>query len=158
MNRVELFWTEVDRSGGPDACWPWLGSVNGHGDGIRMIHGRRDYVYRWAWRFTHNQEPPPRLSRKCPTISCCNPAHWVEGSKTLSSWFSVNRRTNGRGPRGPKLLPEDAQQIRAGAAKGQQLSWLAKKYGVSYEAVRRIVNGTRGVKSWDPKRLSVIAL
>lgn len=22
---VAKFWAQVDRSGGPDACWPWLG-------------------------------------------------------------------------------------------------------------------------------------
>jgi hypothetical protein len=23
---VERFWSRVDRSGGPDACWPWVGN------------------------------------------------------------------------------------------------------------------------------------
>lgn len=31
--RTELFWARVDRSAGPDNCWPWQGSrvSSGHG-------------------------------------------------------------------------------------------------------------------------------
>lgn len=31
------FWSRVDRSGGPDACWPWLGEVNRKGYGQAMV-------------------------------------------------------------------------------------------------------------------------
>ena len=27
--RAAQFWAKVDRSGGPDACWPWLGRLYG---------------------------------------------------------------------------------------------------------------------------------
>lgn len=31
---AERFWPKVDKSGGPDACWPWLGGINGDGYGF----------------------------------------------------------------------------------------------------------------------------
>src|SRR5438874_974236 len=27
------FWSKVDKSGGPDACWPWTGCINAWGYG-----------------------------------------------------------------------------------------------------------------------------
>ena len=43
---AERFWSKVDKSGGPDACWPWTGCVgdNGYGqfwDGARIVKAHR---------------------------------------------------------------------------------------------------------------------
>ena len=38
----ERFWALVDRSGGPDACWPWIGARTEPGYGLFTIRRRKD--------------------------------------------------------------------------------------------------------------------
>lgn len=43
------FWRKVDKSGGPDACWPWLAST--HPGGYGQFYDARNkpiYAHRFA--------------------------------------------------------------------------------------------------------------
>lgn len=82
----------VDRSGGPDACWPWSdGSVN-NGYGViwtttKAATRRLVKAHRLAYEFAHDGECPDSVdhtchdldceseSTWCPHRLCCNPAH-----------------------------------------------------------------------------------
>lgn len=82
----ERFWSKVDRSGGPDACWLWTASLNGHGYGqfyLRDLAGRRKKLVR-AHRFAYEAMvgPIPEglhldhvRARGCVNRNCVNPAH-----------------------------------------------------------------------------------
>lgn len=48
----ERFWAKVDRSGGPDACWPWLGFVRPNGYGIARVGRMTMQASRRAWILT----------------------------------------------------------------------------------------------------------
>jgi hypothetical protein len=91
---VERFWTKVDQSGGPDACWPWTGSLTDGGYGQFRFLRKIVKAHRFAWAVAKNggNLPPQnvdihhncesrytvkRLSRRC-----CNPDHLfaVEGA------------------------------------------------------------------------------
>lgn len=69
------FWPKVDRSGGPDACWPWLGRRDklGYG-GIHL--GGYGKAHRIAYRSVHGEIPPGlEIDHLCRNPSCVNPAH-----------------------------------------------------------------------------------
>jgi len=78
----ERLWAKVDRSGGPDACWPWQGSHNGYGYGhIKLPEGHPSgnqfgMVYRIIFELEHGSisegKEPDHTCRNPP---CCNPAH-----------------------------------------------------------------------------------
>ena len=80
----DLFWSRVDRAGGPEACWPWFGALSA-GYGKFWADGRVHRAHRYAYLLTHD-EVPPLLDHLCHTAACaggpdcphrrcCNPAH-----------------------------------------------------------------------------------
>jgi hypothetical protein len=79
----------VDRSGGPDACWPWTGGTFNRGYGILYIPGtastrRNVLAHRAAYELAHDGECPPvidhichdndecKLGESCTHRRCCN--------------------------------------------------------------------------------------
>ena len=84
--RSERFWRKVDRTGGPDACWPFTGSVNDHGYGIFYTPGG-SRAHRYAFMLEngapaagdvdhtcHNGSGCTKVD-DCPHRRCCNPRH-----------------------------------------------------------------------------------
>lgn len=82
--QVIAFWGMVDSSGGPDACWPWLG---------RRQAGKFDYGrLRWnspketeAHRVAYELATGEKLGSRhgchsCDNPPCCNPAHIFPGT------------------------------------------------------------------------------
>lgn len=87
---VQHFWEQVDRSGGPDACWPWTLSVNlvGYGQYNNKMAGRNAthvYAYRQVHgavpeglhvdHTCHNEDLSCPGGKECLHRRCCNPAH-----------------------------------------------------------------------------------
>lgn len=83
----------MDRSGGPDACWPWTGYVGknrGTGRGYGQI--RDDYMaqggtgkllktHRLALKlWTKRDEPAMDACHTCDNSVCCNPTHLFWGT------------------------------------------------------------------------------
>lgn len=78
----ERFWSKVDKSGGPAACWPWTASVDpkGYGqfayaDGTR----RSGRAHRVAWILANGPiSAGMSVCHSCDNPPCCNPAHlWL---------------------------------------------------------------------------------
>lgn len=81
----QRFWDYVDRSGGPDACWPWLRArsrrVRGYGRFTQDGVGRD--AHREAWERTHGPVPAGLfVLHTCDVPHCCNPAHLYLGTQT----------------------------------------------------------------------------
>jgi hypothetical protein len=71
------FWAKVDRSGGADACWPWLAGKGTGGYGRVAWQGKAQSAHRVAWELTHGPiSEPTMFKQQCSTQSCVNPAHW----------------------------------------------------------------------------------
>lgn len=47
------FWSKVDQSAGPTACWPWRNGLSAKGYGRATLNGRRLAGSRAAWILTH---------------------------------------------------------------------------------------------------------
>lgn len=73
----EKLYVRSDRSGGPDACWPWLGNQDGSGYGLtHKPGGASTRAHRAVYE--HEVGPIPegmQLDHLCRNRICVNPAH-----------------------------------------------------------------------------------
>jgi hypothetical protein len=75
------FWAKVDRSSGPDACWPWLGHLNEWGYGQTWFRGKPCLAHRKAYALEVGEIPNTLLLlHSCDNPRCCNPKHHVPGT------------------------------------------------------------------------------
>lgn len=144
----DRFWSKVDRSGGPDACWPWTGTrgVRGYG---QITHGKngRYRAHRLAWEL-HNGSPPGELlvCHSCDNPPCCNPAHLFLGTpaanmedkmaKGRHRFFAPVGEANGRST----FTPEIVRRIRSLYPANSQYE-IAALIGCSRGAVASVLSG-----------------
>lgn len=79
---VERFWSYVDRSGGLEACWPWVGGSDvKDGRGRFWIGNTTEYASRFAWSATYGEVPESLfVLHRCDNPPCCNPLHLFLGT------------------------------------------------------------------------------
>lgn len=74
------FWSYVDQTGGPGACWPWTRSTMNTGYGQMGWHDSERRVmqlaHRIAWTLTHGEIVDElTVDHLCRNRICCNPSH-----------------------------------------------------------------------------------
>jgi hypothetical protein len=93
------FWRNVDRSGGPDACWPWTGGLTGYKGYGRFVlwrDGKRS-KQRTASRVLLEKVLGRPLREghcachRCNNKPCCNPSHLYEGTFLENRMDEVRR-------------------------------------------------------------------
>lgn len=98
-SRKRRFWAHVDKSGGPDACWPWQGGHVARGYGHTTWSDNYVRTEIMAHRQAYEFEVGPiadglQVCHKCDNPPCCNPAHLFLGTPTenLNDAYSKGRR------------------------------------------------------------------
>lgn len=145
---LSRLWSKVDKSGGPDACWPWTACSIRGGYGRIAMRGRLQLAHRVAvWAATGSPvDPDMEVCHRCDNPSCCNPAHLFVGTHSENirdsvrkGRFNVGRMGSGNGR--AKLDERSVASIRSERHGGASLSQLARKFGVSKTQISLIVTG-----------------
>lgn len=142
------FWSRVDRSAGPDGCWPWTGHVSptsGYGDvPARYASGKRSTAHRHAWKL-HNCCDPGQLQvlHRCDFRVCCNPAHLRLGTQRENIWDALSKGRRhvclpGEAHSKARLTDDIVREIRAAPDRVKDL---AERYGVSPQTIRQARKG-----------------
>lgn len=137
-----FFWSCMDRSGGPDACWPWKGHISpssGYGDvPARHAGGRRTTAHRHAWKLAKCCDPGALcVLHRCDNRKCANPAHLFLGTHRTNTWdaWRKGRATvcaPGEGHHKAKLTEAIVRELRESFTDDQlDTGELAERYGVS---------------------------
>lgn len=145
--QVRIFWARIDRTGGPDACWPWVRGRTTDGYGRMWYGGKDEQAHRVAWRLLVGPIPDGLLVRHkvCDNRLCCNTAHMLLGTIADNNRDAVERSRHAYGERNgaARLNWEQVEDIRRGFRNGKTRHELADRFGVSHTQICNIIRGTR---------------
>jgi len=127
------FWKRIDRSGGPNACWPWIAKLNEAGYPSHRKH--RDVL---ALKLGRPIAPGMHTLHSCDNPRCCNPAHLSEGTVHDNNDDRCARGRSIRGERHPKAKLTEAQAAQIKFKEFPPAWKVAKKYGVHRGTVTQI--------------------
>ena len=138
------FWSKVDRSGGPESCWPYLRFCDKDGYGDFWFRGQNHKAHRVAYLLTYGEWPEPNGCHSCDNPKCCNPAHIFPGTVAVNM---ADRDAKGRhwvqhGERHPRarLTEDDVREIRRSHAAGEaSYTMLALRFGVHVQTIAGVV-------------------
>lgn len=139
-------WFYIDKSGGPDACWPWTSYTNQTNYGI-IGWGRKDtyLAHRVLYEdFYKTTIGPLNACHKCDNPLCCNPTHIFLGTQqdNLADMTKKGRRVPIEVKRGSshyltKLTEADVLAMRSSNKPAREL---ASAYGMSISGIESILS------------------
>jgi hypothetical protein len=96
VHRAARFWFKVDKSGGPDACWPWTGYINkvtGYGRvNLRLPQHNGLGAHQAAYFFTYGGlDPQLIVMHTCDNKPCCNPRHLREDTHKVNTQDAIQK-------------------------------------------------------------------
>lgn len=136
---VQRFWSRVDTSGGPDACWPWKRCRNERGYGVFGVR-----KVRWlAHRFAIGYSGPLFVCHRCDNPPCCNPTHLFTAPHRDNM---EDMKRKGRSPKGSarpnaRLTEALAAEAKRRLANGERPWAIAKALGIGATSVYPIRDG-----------------
>lgn len=136
---LKRFWSKVDKSGGTEACWPWLSGNDGK-YGTFWVDGRYQKAHRISFQIANARRISDGLMacHSCDNPICVNPSHVWEGNNADNM---IDASHKGRLAH-IKLSPSQIAYMKLLIAHGKaQTGELAQLYGVSKSTARRIKSG-----------------
>lgn len=127
------FWNRVDRSGGRDACWPWLGRIMAArgGYGRLKFKGRMVGAHRMALFLASGEDRAGEFAcHRCDNPICCNPEHLFWGTPKDNVVDSIVKGRK-RGRPG-KINVEEMLSLRA---QGQSYTQIAARFSVNQASI-----------------------
>ena len=147
MTFDERYDAKVDRSGGPDVCWPWTAGTTKDGYGMIRFGDEAMYAHRIALERRLGRPIKPRFCslHHCDNPPCCNPAHLFEGTKGDNNRDKAEKggAPHGEGHWRCKVTETDVQEIRCRAREGETQRFLAAEFDMSQSNVSLIVRRER---------------
>lgn len=140
------FWNRVDTSGGPDACWPFMGAHTSDGYGWLSFDGEYKGAHVVAF-FLANGFWPKHTRHTCDNPPCCNPKHLIDGTMQENQMDAVirGRQPVGERSRRAKLSNEDVTLIRSRYDAGENPAKIARDFPqVTYQQVWVVATRHKG--------------
>lgn len=139
----ERFFRYVNWSGGPTACWPYIGKIGTKGYGQHFIGDKEIAAHRAVWVLANGEMPlltddkPTCVLHKCDNPPCCNPSHLFLGSNrdNVDDMIAKNRQAKGENS-GRAKLTEDAVVAILGADETSKV--LADRFGVAQTTIHNV--------------------
>lgn len=143
---AERFALRANSSGGPDACWPWMGGLNASGYGVTRFGGIRKSAHRLSYELAHGPLGANEwVLHTCDNRKCVNPAHLYKGhaKENAADMVSRNRQRLRFGEEHPaaKLDRSKVLRIRELFAHGMNKAAIAREIGVSRSSVVDVLSG-----------------
>lgn len=163
----ERVWEKVNKNGPvPNhqphlgECWVWIGFRDKKGYGRLNVgyivrgryHGYPDFAHRVVWELVNGAlQPGLCLLHRCDNPACVRPAHLFTGDRADNNRDRYAKGRYSNCPNGElvpqhRLTTEQVLEIRAICKPGKcwhsskdSYSDLARKYGVTYHAIRLVV-------------------
>jgi hypothetical protein len=147
--QIDRFWRNVDRSGGPDACWLWTGFTRPNGYGSIGIKYKEYKAHRVSYFIEHGSiDSDTLILHRCDVRACVNPAHLFRGTPKDNSQDAVRKGRNTRlyGEQNGKAKLTRAAIVkirRLYKAGGVFQRELAEQFGVCEATISYVINGGR---------------
>jgi len=142
---VSRFWSKVDKSEGPDACWVRQASADKDGYGYIRFNGKHSQkAHRVAWQITSGSIPRGmHVLHYCDNPCCVNPKHLFLGTNddNMRDMVSKGRQSRGRSHCHAKLSERHVREIRRLSDKGVSHRVMAEKFSVTRACIGKAVRG-----------------
>lgn len=133
-----------DKSDGPKACWPWIGTIHHTGYGIMKFENKFRNAHVWAYISVYGEPPKkkPFILHHCDNRRCVNPVHLYAGTHQDNMDDKVRRQRQARlkGESCPMSILTEKQVIEIRNKRSNRPRDLAVEYGTSKANIHRIWN------------------
>lgn len=148
------FWSKVDRSNGPEACWTWKGYVRYDGYGQLQRDKKKVKAHRLALAlsgaaFTSSD----CVLHRCDNKLCVNPAHLSTGTQAdnMRDMVSKGRSLGGERNARARLTSADVRGIRVALLAGEPKASIARRFRTSRPNVQLIAKGGSWANTLPPR-------
>lgn len=146
VNTEKDFWSNIDKSNGPDSCWEWKLSKSPRGYGKTFHFGKNWRAHRLAYFFT-NGYIAELIQHSCDNPSCCNPKHLSSGThktnaldrtakKRYQNQKGINHSQN-------KFSDKTIRRIRQMRKEGVSAKEISNLFSISVSYVYQIASRKR---------------